>query len=92
VNTTLHHSTTHPPDTEDRKVLQIPASEELRALALADRLSFRIGLWLLRRAQRPRTVKERVRVPAEPLFLNDRHLAPGESRILLEYHMQRQLR
>lgn len=92
MNTTLHHSTTHPPDTQDQTVLHIPAPDDLRELALADRLSLKIGLWLLERAQRPKSVKERVIAPAEPLFLSDRHLTTGESRILLEYHMQRQLR
>ena len=92
MNTTLHHSTTHPPDTEDRKVLYLPANAELRELALADRLSLKIGLWLLERAQRPKRVRTQVLAPVDPLFLSDRHLTPTESRILLEYYVQRQLR
>lgn len=92
MNTTLHHSTTHPPDTEDRTVLHIPAPDDLRELALTDRLSLKIGLWLLERAQRPKPVRERTVHVVEPLFLNDRHLTSGETRILLEYHLQRQLR
>lgn len=92
MNTTLHHSTTHPPDIQDQTVLHIPAPDDLRELALADRLSLKIGLWLLERAQRPKVAKERIITTAEPLFLNDRHLTNGGARILLEYHMQRQLR
>lgn len=92
MNTTLHHSTTHPPDIEDRTVLHIPAPDDLRELALADRLTFKIGLWLLERAQRPKAARERYVSTVEPLFLNDRHLTSRETRILLEYHLQRQLR
>lgn len=92
MNTTLHHSTTHPPDTEGRTVLHLPAPDDLRELALTDRLSLKIGIWLLERAQRPKAVRERNAVAAEPLFLNDRHLTSSETRILLEYHLQRQLR
>ena len=44
MNITLSRSTTHPPDTEDREVLQIPRDDELRQLGIANRLSLRIGL------------------------------------------------
>lgn len=90
MNTTLSHSATHPPDTEDRQVLQIPAPEELRRLALADRLSLRFGLWLFERAQRPR--RRRITATTDPLFLGDRHLSHRESIALLTYDLQRQLR
>jgi hypothetical protein len=88
--TTLSHSTTHPPDTEDRQVLHIPAPAELRRLALADRLSLRFGLWLFERAQRPR--RRRTTTTTDPLFLGERNLSPRESIALLTYDLQRQLR
>lgn len=91
MNLTLSRSTTHPPDTEDRQVLHIPAPDELRALSLVDRLSLRIGLWLFQRAQRPRRLRSREFSSASPLFLNDQHLGARESSILLAYHLQRQL-
>lgn len=93
MNTTLYRSTTHPPDTEDRQVLHIPAPDELRRLALADRLSLRIGLWLLQRAQRPRPVRRvESASPTDVLGLERRHRTTGETFALLAYDLQRQLR
>ncbi|WP_341957288.1 hypothetical protein [Microbacterium sp. LWH13-1.2] len=93
MNTTLYRSITHPPDTEGQQVLHIPAADELRRLALADRLSLRIGLWLLQRAQRPR----RERRTSAPVYsdgspLERRERAAGETLALLTYDLQRQLR
>jgi hypothetical protein len=90
VNTTLSHTLTHPPDTEDRTV-RIPAPDELRALSLGDRLSLRIGLWLLQRSQRPRRERPLATSTAGPLLISDRHLSPRESAIVLSYHLQRQM-
>jgi hypothetical protein len=42
----------HPPDTEDRQILTIPDREDQRRLGAADRLSLRVGLWLLERSLR----------------------------------------
>jgi len=93
VNTTLHRNLTHPPDTEDQLVLHLPAPDELRRLALSDRLSLRIGLWLLQRAQRPRR-EHRVASPTayDSLHLERRGRTPAESFALLTYDLQRQLR
>ncbi|MCS3441449.1 hypothetical protein [Microbacterium phyllosphaerae] len=93
MNTTLYRSLTHPPDTEDQLVLHIPAPDELQRLALADRLSLRIGVWLLQRAQRPR----RERRTASPVYsdgspLERRDRAAGETLALLTFDLQRQLR
>lgn len=93
MNTTLYRSITHPPDTEDQLVLHIPAPDELERLALTDRLSLRIGLWLLQRAQRPR----RERRTASPVYsdgspLERRDRAAGETLALLTFDLQRQLR
>lgn len=93
MNTTLSHSTTHPPDTEDRTVLQIPAPGELRQLALVDRLALRIGVWLLQRAQRPRTARPPHTADLAPgMFRGERYLTARESMTLLAYDMQRPLR
>ncbi|WP_314422014.1 hypothetical protein [uncultured Microbacterium sp.] len=92
MNTTLHHSTTHPPDTEDRQVLHIPAPDELRRLALTDRISLRIGLWLLQRARRPRRTYRADTLEADALHLYGRNRSPLEARDLLTYDVQRQLR
>lgn len=44
-----HTTSIHPPDTEDRQILNIPDQAALQRLPLSDRLSLRIGLWLLER-------------------------------------------
>ncbi|MBO9626910.1 MAG: hypothetical protein J7484_11095 [Microbacterium sp.] len=91
MNTTLHRSTTHPPDTADRKVLELPDPGDLRELRLADRLTFRFGLWLLGRAQRPR--RQPSLAPLEdPLRRRERTLSPAESAALLHYQLHHQLR
>ncbi|OAN43356.1 hypothetical protein [Microbacterium sp. H83] len=92
MNTTLYRSTTHPPDTEDRQVLEIPAPDELRGLGLADRLSLRVGLWLLQRAQRPHPVRQPRTSGIDPLGLERRDRSVGENLALLTYDLQRQLR
>lgn len=93
MNTTLHRGIAHPPDTEDRQVLHIPRPDELRTLALADRLSLRIGLWLFQRAQRPRRERRNLYIaPAEPLLLGERNRSTAESYALLTYDLQRSMR
>ncbi|MBO0979447.1 hypothetical protein [Microbacterium sp. SD291] len=93
MNTTLHRSITHPPDIEDRQVLQIPAPGELRELALVDRLSLRIGVWLLQRAQRPRPQRTAPTIThAEGLLLGEQNLTARHYAILLAHDLQRQLR
>lgn len=92
MNTTLHHHTVHPPDTEDHTVLHIPAPEDLRRLALADRLSLRIGLWLLQRAQRPRKQRRLSPAPIDPLYLDRIRYSGDRNPTLLTIDLQRQLR
>lgn len=93
MNTTLYASTTHPPDTEDQLVLQIPAPRDQRRLALADRLSLRIGLWLLQRAQRPRRAPRTLALaPDDGFFIERRERSAAETHALLMYELQRQMR
>ena len=92
MNTTLYRSIPHPPDIEDQQVLHIPAPDELRRLALADRLSLRIGLWLLQRAQHPRPTHRVTALEADALHLDRRTRSEGETYALLTYDLQRQLR
>jgi hypothetical protein len=93
--TTLHHSTPHPPDTEDRQVLEILAPAERRRLALADRISLQIGLWLLLRAQsagrRPVRRIEKAE-SASRLTAGRRGFTEREAITLLTYDLHRQLR
>ena len=93
MNTTLYRTTVHPPDTQDHQVLHLPAPDELQRLALADRLSLRVGLWLLQRAQRSRPARRTVRAGSiEPLVLDRRHRSIAETHALLVFDLQRQLR
>ena len=94
MNSALSRSTTHPPDTEDREVLQIPRDDELRRLGPADRLSLRIGLWLFQRAQRPRKPRRSLVFDPGDLFLvgEQRHRSAAESHALLMHDMQRGMR
>ena len=94
MNTTLHRSDIHPPDIEDREVLQIPRPDELRRLSIADRLSLRIGLWLFQRAQRPWQPRRGLRIDPADIFLlgEQRHRSAAESYALLTYDMQRGMR
>ncbi|PRB18977.1 hypothetical protein [Microbacterium sp. MYb62] len=94
MNTTLHRSVSHPPDIEDREVLQIPRPDELRQLSLMDRVSLRIGLWLFQRAQRPPRQRRSLHIDPADLFLlgEQRHRSAAESYALLTYDMQRGMR
>lgn len=92
MNTTLYRSIPHPPDTQDQQVLHIPAPDELRRLALSDRLSLRIGLWLLQRAQRPHPALRITATQADAMRLDRRDRTPSEAYALLTYDLQRQLR
>ncbi|MBT2474071.1 hypothetical protein J7E68_05655 [Microbacterium sp. ISL-103] len=93
MNSTLYRSIPHPPDTEDQLVLHIPAPDELQRLALADRLSLRIGLWLLQRAQRPRrTGLTASSADVDALHLDRRPRTVAETHALLTFDLQRQLR
>ncbi|WP_309064450.1 hypothetical protein [Microbacterium sp.] len=79
-------STAHPPDTGDRQILTIPAQDEQRRLTPAERLSFRIGLWLLHRGIRAVEREERLAPPPERPRIDGR-----EAMALLTFDLQRRL-
>lgn len=83
MNTTLYSSTTRPPDTEDREVLRLPAPAEREALSLSDRISLRVGLWLLLRAERS---AQRIAAALEPQSSGLRRL-PRHDRAELNAHL-----
>ncbi|WP_337003201.1 MULTISPECIES: hypothetical protein [unclassified Microbacterium] len=92
MNTTLHLSIPHPPDIEDREVLQIPRPDELRRLSVVDRVSLRIGLWLFQRAQRPR--RQRGARPSADVnallhLRQERLRAQADAAVHLVYDLQR---
>lgn len=89
-------NTTHPPDTQDREVLEVTLPADRDELRFTDRLSLRVGLWLLVRAQRPQ--RRRVRrasahTPPHSLHPRDRRLVTErEAMTMLIFDLQRHLR
>lgn len=81
----LYRSTTHPPDTEDRQTLTIPDEASRARLAPTDRLTLRLGLWLVERSARPAA-------PPQPRSAPRPTITEREALTLLTYDLQRQLR
>lgn len=77
----------HPPDTEGRQILSIPDRGGLERLTLADRLTFRVGLWLLQRSTRVRDEK----YPSPTPDLDRRPLRETEAINLLVWGLQRNM-
>lgn len=92
MNTTLSRTTTRPPDTQDRQVLALPAPDELRALSTADRLSLRLGLWLLLRAERAAQRAAALAAPTDPEAWREQRLDHRDSFSVLTFDLQGQLR
>lgn len=76
----------HPPDTEGRQTISIPDRDGLQRLTAADRLSFRIGLWLLRRSTRVRAT-----APSAIPDLDRRPIRETEAINLLVWGLQRNI-
>jgi len=87
----LLHQTIHPPCTED-EILEITVPADRTELTFGDRLSLRLGLWLLLRAQRsPR--RDRALSREDIMLLRDRpRISEREAITVLAYDLQRQLR
>jgi len=87
----LLRQTIHPPCTGE-EILEITVPADRAALTLGDRLSLRLGLWLLLRAQRsPR--RARGISHADAMLLRDRpRITEHEAITVLTYDLQRQLR
>ena len=76
----------HPPDTEGRQTISIPDRDGLQRLTAADRLSFRIGLWLLQRSTRVRAT-----APSLTPDLDRRPIRETEAINLLAWGLQRNM-
>lgn len=87
---------THPPDTQDREVLEVTLPSDRAELRLTDRLSLRVGLWLLVRAQRPQRRPVRrasEQMPRHVLHARDRRqVTEHEAMTMLIFDLQRHLR
>lgn len=88
----LLRKTVHPPCPDEQEILEITVPADRTHLSLSDRLSLRIGLWLLLRAERIRSRtgsanhEKVMRLRARPL------ITEHEALTLLTYDLQRQLR
>ncbi|MEV7630986.1 hypothetical protein AB0N64_01105 [Microbacterium sp. NPDC089318] len=76
----------HPPDTEGRQTISIPDRDGLQRLTLTDRLSFRVGLWLLQRSTRFRETATSL-----PPDLDRRPIRETEAINLLAWGLQRNM-
>lgn len=91
-NNTLLRSTAHPPCPEDQETLEIKVPADRSELALSDRLSLRLGLWLLLRAQRPRRKPARTLTHEEVMrMFETKSATERESLAILAYQVQRHL-
>jgi hypothetical protein len=87
----LLRQTIHPPCTED-EILEIAVPADRAELTLGDRLSLRLGLWLLLRAQR-RPRRARSLSHEDVMLLRDRRrITEHESITMLAFDLQRHLR
>lgn len=82
-----HTTSIHPPDTEDRQILTIPDQAAQQRLPLSDRLSLRIGLWLLERG-----LHNGEHAADAPRPHRDQGITEHEAITLLAFDLQRGLR
>jgi hypothetical protein len=86
----LLRSTLHPPCPENQEVLEVTVPTDRSELALTDRLSLRLGLWLLLRAERshrraPRTISQEQMM----LLRENRRTMEREALTMLTHSLQR---
>lgn len=86
----LLRQTIHPPCIED-EILEITVPADRAELTLSDRISLRLGLWLLLRAQRSRRRISELSAE-EVMLLRDRpHVTEHEAVTTLTFDLQRRL-
>ncbi len=84
----LLRETVHPPCPDETVEFTLPADRT--SLALVDRLSLRIGLWLLLRAERARTEAARTISHEQMLLLREnQRTMEREALTMLTYGLQR---
>lgn len=101
---TLLRSTSHPPCPEDAhhretEILQITLPADRTELTIADRLSLRLGLWLMSRTQRPPrartpelTREETTRILDARRKVGNAGTTEREALAILTYDMHRSMR
>ncbi|MGO2932872.1 hypothetical protein [Microbacterium sp.] len=86
----LLRSTVHPPCTDDQEVLEVSVPTNRKELTLANRLSLRLGLWLLLRTDRSRRKSTRTITQEQMmLLLENRRTMERESLAMLTHTLQR---
>ncbi len=86
----LLRSTLHPPCPQDQEVLEVTVPADRRELALTDRLSLRLGLWLLLRAERSRRRAARTISHEQMMLLREnRRTMEREALTMLTHGLQR---
>lgn len=86
----LLRETVHPPCPDETVEFTLPADRT--SLALVDRLSLRIGLWLLLRAERARTTRGDLRREEVQRLLAQQHASRQQAIALIAYDLQRHMR
>ncbi|KDA05737.1 hypothetical protein DC31_15130 [Microbacterium sp. CH12i] len=89
---TLLRSTAHPPCPEEQEVLEITVPTDRKTLAFTERMSLRLGLWLLLRAQHPRRTPPPMTHEEMVRLFEARHTSEREAMAMLTFDMQRYLR
>ena len=86
----LLRQTVHPPCPDETVEFTLPADRT--SLALVDRLSLRIGVWLLLRAERARATRGDLRREEVQLLLEQQRASQQQAMALFTYDLHRQLR
>lgn len=87
----LHDSNAHPPCPPHHEIVAITVPVDRTQLTVHDRVSLRIGLWLLLRAQRGERIPPQKQDTVRAAFSPNRRSTEHEALTLLTYHLQRQL-
>ncbi|MGP6171233.1 hypothetical protein ACTU6V_08480 [Microbacterium sp. A204] len=94
----LLRNTIHPPCSQEQETLEITVPADRKQLNIADRLSLRLGLWLMLRTQRSARNRRTMMSREEAARLLDAqrpggltHFTEREKVAILTYDMQRHM-
>lgn len=88
----LLRNTVHPPCIEEQETFAVTVPADRSALSFADRMSLRVGLWLLLRTERQRATRGDLTREEARRLLQKRDVSEREAFAMLTYHAQRVLR
>lgn len=94
----LLRNTVHPPCSQEQEILEITVPANRRQLKITDRLSLRLGLWLMLRAERSSRRQRAVLTREEMVRMLDAQRTAGITRFteretvaILTHDMQRHM-